>query len=67
VLDWKQEIGRELSAREQTELEKEYLKHRVVVELDGEDEQEATRETKLKFSSELDQLSFNHVESTDIL
>lgn len=37
------------------------------MELDDEDEQDATRETKLKFSSELEELSLNHVESTDIL
>ncbi|MGC1873186.1 MAG: hypothetical protein WA700_19685 [Acidobacteriaceae bacterium] len=67
MLDWKQEFGRTLSARKQTEPEKEYLKNRVVMELDDEDEQDATRETKLKFSSELEELSLNHVESTDIL
>ncbi len=50
-----EEFGRTLSARKQTEPEKRYLKkNRVVVELDGEDEQDATRETKLKFSSELE-------------
>jgi hypothetical protein len=67
VLDWKQEFGRELSARKQTEPEKEYLKIASLLELDSEDEQDATREQKLKFSSELEQLSLNHVESTDIL
>jgi len=36
---------------------KRLSKNRVVVELDDEDEQDAARETELKFSSELEQLS----------
>jgi hypothetical protein len=66
VLDWKRKFGLTLSARKQTEPEKEYLKSRRC-ELHDEEKQDATRVTELNCSNEVEEQSFNHVESTDIL
>jgi len=67
VLDWKRKIRSNVAGSGADRSRKRVSQNRAVVELDDEDQQDATRKTKLKFSSELEQLSLNHVESTDIL